>query len=86
MANGNAVQLIPIQAELTTQQAADLIGVSRRFLVEQIDKGLLVSHTVGSHPRVLLTNLMTYNETMDQNRLKALEELAAQAQELGMGY
>lgn len=86
MAKGNAITLIPVHTELTTQQAADLLNVSRPFLVEQLEKGVIPYRKVGTHRRVLFKELMIYKQAMDKNRLKALEELSAIDQELKLGY
>jgi excisionase family DNA binding protein len=86
MAKGNAVTLLPVDAELTTQQAADLLHVSRPFLVEQLEKGVLPYRKVGTHRRMMFRDLMDYKRTMEQNRLTALEKLSAIDQELGLGY
>ena len=71
---------------LTTTQAADMIGVSRPFLVKQMEEGLLPYRKVGSHRRVSQWDLMAYKRTMDRNRARTLEELSALDQELGFGY
>jgi excisionase family DNA binding protein len=86
MAKGNAVTLIPVHAELTTQQAADILHVSRPFLVEQLENGAIPYRKVGTHRRVMFNDLMEYKRAMDKNRLQSLEELSTIDQELGLGY
>lgn len=86
IAKGNSVTLIPIHAELTTQEAANLLNVSRPFVVHLIKTKALLAHKVGTHRRIRFTDLMAYKNKIDADRVKALDSLAAQAQELNMGY
>ena len=77
---------MPIHAELTTKEAADILNVSRPHLVKLLEAGEIPFHKTGTHRRVRFEHLRNYKDQMRAEQERALEELAAQAQELGMGY
>ena len=89
MARGNAVTLIPVHAELTTQEAADMLNISRPSLIQLLDEGKIEFRQiefrrVGTHRRVRFEALMEYKRQVDTERRKVLKQLAAYDQELGI--
>jgi excisionase family DNA binding protein len=85
LAQGNAVTFIPVHAILTTQEAAELLNVSRPHLCKLVDKGDIPHHRVGSHRRIRLTDLLEYKRQSDHARAAALQELVALGQAMESG-
>ena len=83
MANGQGVQIMPVNAELTTQQAADLLNVSRPYLIGLLERGEMEYRLVGRHRRVRFDTLMDYMRQDDLRRKAAVDELTRLGQELG---
>ena len=86
LSEGREVTVSAQPSEFSTQQAAEYLRVSRPFLVGLLEKGEIPFRKVGTHRRVLFADLQNFKQRIDERRLKTLEELAAQAQELEMGY
>ena len=86
MSKGNAITVMPIHAELSTQETAEFLNVSRPHLVDMLEQGKIPFRKVGAHRRVMAKDVIDYKQRLDADHLKALDELAAQAQELDMGY
>ena len=86
LALGNAVKVVPVNAELTTQEAADLLNVSRPYVVQLMEAGELPFHKAGTHRRVKFSDLQAYKTQRDRASADAMTSLAALDQELDMGY
>lgn len=86
MAEGKAISIIPSETEISTQQAAEMLNVSRPHIVKLLEEGKIPYKKVGSHRRIKLKDLEKYKNKMEQRRRKQLGKLAEQAQELDMGY
>lgn len=83
MSEGRPFTLMPEKQELTTVEAANILNVSRPFVIKEIDSGRIPHRMVGSHRRILLTDLLEYAKQMQESREAALEELSRLSQELG---
>jgi excisionase family DNA binding protein len=84
LARGNRVSILPIGRLLTTRQAAELLNVSRPFLIKLLDAGEIAFEMVGTHRRVPIDDLLRYRETRSRGRRDALRELSEDADDLGI--
>lgn len=84
MGNGNAVAIVPVEAELTTQQAADLLNVSRPHLIKLVERGELTFRMVGTHRKLKAQEVLTYRDKTDMVRREALAKMAEADQALGL--
>ena len=84
MAAGHSMTLIPYHAELTTMEAADILNVSRPYLIKLLEQGEIIYRKVGRHRRIRMEDLMNYMEEADRKSRAAMDELVALSQELGL--
>jgi excisionase family DNA binding protein len=80
---GRAISIVPEHQQLTTQRAADILGVSRPFLVRLLENGDIPFHMVGSHRRIYLRNLLEYKRQRDAARHEAINNMARAEMEAG---
>jgi excisionase family DNA binding protein len=83
MQQGRAIVMLPEDETFTTQAAANFLGVSRQFLVNQLEKGEIPHHRVGAHRRITLKNLLAYQQSRDKTRREALGGLFRTLRETG---
>ena len=84
MAAGHSMTIVPHHAELTTMEAADILNVSRPYLIKLLEAGKIRFRKVGTHRRIMMEELMAYKETSDRESREAMEELVALSEELGL--
>lgn len=81
---GNSVSILHFEEELTSQQAADFLQVSRPYLIQLLDEGMINYHKVGSHRRIRLRDLMAYKQNRDNIRRAELQEMVRASEALGL--
>ncbi|HEV7668028.1 MAG TPA: excisionase family DNA-binding protein [Thermoanaerobaculia bacterium] len=85
LARGDSITVVPVGREVTSQQAADLLNVSRQYLVRLLDEGRIAFRKTGKHRRLRIEDVLQFKEKRDQERCAGLRELSRMTQELG-GY
>ena len=86
LAEGKAVSVVPKDLDVTTQEAAMFLNVSRPYLIRLLEEGKIRFHKVGSHRRVRFDDIVQYKEERNRKSSEALQALADQAQEIGLDY
>lgn len=86
MGERRPIVVMPYKHELTTVEAAHFLNVSRPFVIKEIENGRLKHHKVGTHRRIAYEDLLTYKTNMREGQRQALQTLADDAQDLGLGY
>ncbi len=84
LSEGRMVTIVPQDQELTTQEAADLLNVSRPYLVKLLEQGDIPHTKIGTHRRVRFVDVMTYKQQRDAQRKQGLDRLARMSQEMGL--
>ncbi|HXF71290.1 MAG TPA: helix-turn-helix domain-containing protein [Actinomycetota bacterium] len=83
LAEGGGIAVLPLGREVTPRQAAEILGVSRPFVVRLLKEGQIPSRTVGTHHRIALQDLLSYKRQVDEERRRALDLLARESEEMG---
>jgi excisionase family DNA binding protein len=84
MSHGQTITLVPDNQVITTQRAADILGMSRPFFIKQLDAGLMAYHRVGNQRRVYVRDVLEFAMKRDEERVAALDRLSRDAFEAGM--
>jgi len=85
LARGDAITVVPTGKELTTQQAANILNVSRQYVVRLLDDGRIPHRKTGTHRRIRMEDLLAYKRQRDRGRMASLDDLSRLSQEFG-GY
>jgi len=86
LSDGNAVAVAPVQAELTSQQAADLLNVSRPYLIKLLDGDQIPYRRVGNRRKILLSHLLAYRRRDEAHRRHVADRLTQEAERIGLAY
>ncbi|WP_199589868.1 helix-turn-helix domain-containing protein [Lujinxingia litoralis] len=85
LASGDAITVVPVGKELTTQQAANILNVSRQYLVRLLNDGRIPFRKIGTHRRVRMEDLLAYKRQRDRDRIASLDDLSQLSQDFD-GY